>query len=132
MFPIWKEVDLNRVCTRRSTVRSLLLLWGFPASTNPSRNILLQKFISKNLADILDSGTINFFYPAAIKYVKIENNAFSFVVNFHTYQIWHKFCPCGACIIKLITAVIYGFHNKLECLSLNTRLGWKSSPRTNT
>jgi hypothetical protein len=28
----------------------------------------------------------------------------------------------GACIIKLITAVIYGFHNKLECLSLNTRL----------
>ncbi len=26
----------------------------------------------------------------------------------------------GACIIKLITAVIYGFRNKLECLSLNT------------
>jgi hypothetical protein len=24
----------------------------------------------------------------------------------------------GACIIKLITAVIYSFHNKLECLSL--------------
>jgi hypothetical protein len=24
----------------------------------------------------------------------------------------------GACIIKLITDVIYGFHNKLECLSL--------------
>ncbi len=24
----------------------------------------------------------------------------------------------GACIIKLITTVIYGFHNKLECLSL--------------
>ncbi len=31
----------------------------------------------------------------------------------------------GACIIKLITAVIYGFRNKLEYLSLNTRLGWK-------
>ncbi len=31
----------------------------------------------------------------------------------------------GACIIKLIAAVIYGFRNKLECLSLNTRLGWK-------
>ena len=29
----------------------------------------------------------------------------------------------GACIIKFITAVIYGFRNKLECLSLNTRLG---------
>ncbi len=31
----------------------------------------------------------------------------------------------GACIIKLITAVICGFRNKLECLSLNTRLCWK-------
>jgi hypothetical protein len=38
----------------------------------------------------------------------------------------------GACIIKLITAVIYGFRNKLECLSLNTRLGWKGLPGTNT
>jgi hypothetical protein len=37
-----------------------------------------------------------------------------------------------ACIIKLITAVIYGFHNKLECLSLNARLGWKGLPGTNT
>jgi hypothetical protein len=34
----------------------------------------------------------------------------------------------GACIIKLITAVIYGFRNKLECLSLNTRLCWKGLP----
>ncbi len=40
--------------------------------------------------------------------------------------------PAGACIIKLITAVIYGFPNKLECLSLNTRLGWKGLPGTNT
>jgi hypothetical protein len=38
----------------------------------------------------------------------------------------------GACITKLITAVIYGFRNKLECLSLNTRPGWKRSPGTNT
>jgi hypothetical protein len=38
----------------------------------------------------------------------------------------------GACIIKLITAVIYGFRNKLECLSLNTKLGWKALPGTNT
>ncbi len=38
----------------------------------------------------------------------------------------------GACIIKLITAVIYGFRNKLECLSLNTRLGWEGLPGTNT
>jgi hypothetical protein len=38
----------------------------------------------------------------------------------------------GACITKLITAVIYGFRNKLECLSLNTRLGWKGLPGTNT
>ncbi len=37
-----------------------------------------------------------------------------------------------ACIIKLITAVIYGFRNKLECLSLNTRLGRNGLPGTNT
>jgi hypothetical protein len=29
----------------------------------------------------------------------------------------------GACTIKLITAVIYGFRNKLECSPLNNRLG---------
>jgi hypothetical protein len=33
---------------------------------------------------------------------------------------------------KLITAVIYGFRSKLECLSLNTRLGRKGLPGTNT
>jgi hypothetical protein len=38
----------------------------------------------------------------------------------------------GACIIKLITAIIYGFRNKLECLSLNTRLGLKGLQGTNT
>ena len=36
------------------------------------------------------------------------------------------------CIIKLIAAVIYGFLNKLECLSLNIILGWKGLPGTNT
>jgi hypothetical protein len=43
--------------------------------------------------------------------------------------------PPGASIIKLITDVIYGFRNKLECLSLNTKLGWKGwkgLPGTNT
>jgi hypothetical protein len=39
-------------------------------------------------------------------------------------------CP-GDCFIKLITAVIYGFRNKLECLSLNTTLGWNGLPGTN-
>ena len=37
-----------------------------------------------------------------------------------------------ACIIKLISVVIYGFRTKLECLSLNTRQGWKGLPGTNT
>jgi hypothetical protein len=36
-----------------------------------------------------------------------------------------------ACIIKRITAVINGFRNKLEHLSLSTRLGWKGLPGTN-
>jgi hypothetical protein len=35
-------------------------------------------------------------------------------------------------IIKLITAVIYSFRNKLERLFLNPRLGWKGLPGTNT
>jgi len=46
-----------------------------------------------------------------------------------------KFCEQEtpeACIIKLITAVIYGFPIKLECLTLNNRLGWKGLPETNT
>ncbi len=34
--------------------------------------------------------------------------------------------------LKLITTVIYSFRNKLECLSLNTRQGWKGLPGTNT
>ncbi len=38
----------------------------------------------------------------------------------------------GASVIKIITAVIYVFHNKLEYLSLNTKLGWKGLPGTNT
>jgi hypothetical protein len=37
-----------------------------------------------------------------------------------------------ACIIKLITAVIYSFPNQLERLSINTRLGCKGLPGTNT
>jgi hypothetical protein len=38
----------------------------------------------------------------------------------------------GAYIIKLIAAVIYGFHNKIVCLTLNTRQGWKGLPGTNS
>ncbi len=39
---------------------------------------------------------------------------------------------CHETIIKHITAVIYGFRNKLECLTINSRLGWKGLPGTNT
>jgi len=35
----------------------------------------------------------------------------------------------GACIIKLIMAVIYSFRNKLECFSLNIKLGWERLAR---
>ena len=44
-------------------------------------------------------------------------------------QVW---IPPGTCIIKLITAIIYGFRDMLEFLSTNTRLGWKGLPGTNT
>jgi hypothetical protein len=37
----------------------------------------------------------------------------------------------GPCIIKIITAVIYGFHNKQECFPLNIRLVWKGLQGTN-
>jgi hypothetical protein len=46
--------------------------------------------------------------------------------------MFHPVKMPGACIIKVITAVIYGFRNKLECLSRNTRLGWKGLRGTNT
>jgi hypothetical protein len=36
------------------------------------------------------------------------------------------------CIMKHITAVIYGFRNKLEYLSINTRPGWKGLQGTKT
>jgi hypothetical protein len=38
----------------------------------------------------------------------------------------------GIYIIKLASAVIYAFCNKLEYLSINPRLGWKGLPGTNT
>ncbi len=44
---------------------------------------------------------------------------------------WSASAP-GACIIKLFMAVIYGFCNKLECLSLKTTLCWKGLPMKNT
>ncbi len=54
-----------------------------------------------------------------------------FFVKIFSFKI--KFNPTlTSCIIKLITVVIYSFGNKLECLSLNTRLGWKGLPGTNT
>jgi hypothetical protein len=38
----------------------------------------------------------------------------------------------GPSLIKPITAVIYSFRNKLECFSLNTKLGWKGLQGANT
>jgi hypothetical protein len=38
----------------------------------------------------------------------------------------------GACIIKRITALIYGFRNKHECLTFYTRLGMKGLAGANT
>jgi hypothetical protein len=53
-------------------------------------------------------------------------------VNIHlNANVYSYIETSGACIIKLIMAIIYGFHNKLECLSLNTRLGRIGLPGTN-
>ncbi len=53
-------------------------------------------------------------------------NALTYLVVVVNYmrKTFMKLTP-GACIIKLITTVIYGFLNKLECLTLNTRQGWE-------
>jgi hypothetical protein len=42
------------------------------------------------------------------------------------FTVFSKKKHWGTFIIKLIMAVIYGFRCKLDCLSLNTRLGWKA------
>ncbi len=62
----------------------------------------------------------------------MEQHAFKNINNSLNKNIYSYLETSGACIIKLITAVIYGFCNMLECLSINTRLGWKCSPGTNT
>ncbi len=54
--------------------------------------------------------------PADVKsYIIVQKNLF--FESGIPYWVPLKYPP-GACIIKLITAVIYGFRNKLECLSL--------------
>jgi hypothetical protein len=45
------------------------------------------------------------------------------------YVLWDT---SGACIIKAIKVIIYGFRNKLECLSVSTRLSWKGLLITET
>jgi hypothetical protein len=56
--------------------------------------------------------------------LKFFDKIFSFNIKFNP--------TLTSCIIKRITVVIYSFRNKLECLSLNTRLGWKGLSGTNT
>ncbi len=63
--------------------------------------------------------------------IEIDNICLIQQINFYDSQKIIAVAP-GACIIKLFTAVIYGLCNKLACLSLNTKLGWKGLPWTNT
>ncbi len=57
----------------------------------------------------------------------IKNNLF-LLKKQHNFPV----CYPGAFFIKLITVIIYGFCNKLECFTLHSRLGWKGLPWTNT
>ncbi len=70
---------------------------------------------------------VRHFYPSLIFVGKAGATRIDSLTGI-SYNIWLP----AACIIKLITTVIYGFLNKLECLSLNTKLGWKRLPGTNT
>jgi hypothetical protein len=38
------------------------------------------------------------------------------MTSLHSRHLKGYHCKLGACVIKLITAVIYGFHNKIEFL----------------
>jgi hypothetical protein len=60
------------------------------------------------------------------------NKSAHLLKNCREVAITLKCASTGACIIKHIAAIIYGLRNKLESLSLNTRLGWKGLPGTNT
>ncbi len=48
----------------------------------------------------------------------MEQRVLKNVNNGLNIKIYSYVETSGACIIKLITAVIYGFRDKLECLSL--------------
>jgi hypothetical protein len=63
--------------------------------------------------------------------VSMEQHALKSLNNCLNTNIYSYIETSGACIIKLIAAVVYSFHNKL-CLSIKTKLGWKGLPGTNT
>jgi hypothetical protein len=78
--------------------------------------------------------------PQPYKYIKASiklnlyywlKKAFN-VLCYTRFGIFKILKAPGACIIKLITVVIYGFRYKLDFLSRNTRLGCKGLPVTNT
>jgi hypothetical protein len=52
-------------------------------------------------------------------------------VAYHTAEFIKTAKGPWACIIELIMAVICAIRNKLDCLPLNTRLGWKGLTGTN-
>jgi hypothetical protein len=47
--------------------------------------------------------------------IKPEKSFITLATGRKSTFVNHRFWKPGACIIKLVTAVIYGFRNKLEC-----------------
>jgi hypothetical protein len=63
--------------------------------------------------------------PPLIIMFTTKMTVIGFVKSLHSNETWGLYH-------KTHYAVIYGFHNKLECLSINIRLGWKGLTGTNT
>jgi hypothetical protein len=58
------------------------------------------------------------YYTTLLPSYAMEQHALKHVNSCQNTKIYLYLVTSGACIIKLITAVIYGVHNMLECLYL--------------
>jgi hypothetical protein len=85
----------------------------FHGSENQSISLSVVKFyFSINLTYY---GKPYLFFSGKQMIIVLASGTIAYVLNLFPFPL-----SPGACFIKLITAVIYGFHNKLECLSLTS------------
>ncbi len=95
--------NYNFICLNKSLI--FKLTWGIkieiPCQCCPLQSMAIKK---------MSNGTARFRHQCTK----------TAVLSCHRFLI-----SSGTCIKKLITAVIYGFRNKLKCFMVNTSLGWE-------